>query len=163
MCCSINWKKILSFALTFAFGLLTANIFQKDNSVNTVQDVQGVKKNIYKQQGTGEASCNGISLFSTPKLTKNSRLDQNSLKILSKPRANYTNEARENNLQGTVALRVVFLDSGKIGKVSTINGLPHGLTEQAMAAAMQIKFSPATKKGKPVTATKTVQYSFTIY
>jgi TonB family protein len=85
------------------------------------------------------------------------------LKIISKPRANYTDAARQNQIQGTVTLRVTFLESGHIGSVSPISGLPDGLTEQAMAAAAQIRFEPANKNGEPITVTKSVQYSFTIY
>ncbi len=83
--------------------------------------------------------------------------------ILSKPRANYTDAARQNQVQGTVTLRVTFTASGQIGSISPVNGLPYGLTEQAIAAARSIKFEPAKKNGVPQTVTKQVQYSFTIY
>jgi TonB family protein len=66
-------------------------------------------------------------------------------------------------VQGTVALRVVFTASGQIGSVSPVKGLSDGLTEQAIAAAKEIKFEPAKKNGVPQTVTKQVQYSFTIY
>lgn len=85
------------------------------------------------------------------------------MKIVSKPRANYTDAARQNQVQGTVTLRVTFLPSGQIGSISPVNGLPYGLTEQAIAAARSIKFEPQMVNGSPVTVTKQVQYSFTIY
>lgn len=83
--------------------------------------------------------------------------------ITSKPRANYTDAARQNQVQGTVTLRVTFNANGSIGSISAISGLPNGLTEQAIAAARQIRFEPAMKNGVPVSVTKQVQYSFTIY
>lgn len=83
--------------------------------------------------------------------------------ILAKPRANYTDAARQNQVQGTVTLRVTFLASGAIGSISPISGLPNGLTEQAIAAARQIRFEPAKKGGVPYTVTKQVQYNFTLY
>ncbi len=78
-------------------------------------------------------------------------------RIISKPRALYTDQARQNNVQGTVVLKVTFLASGQIGSISTIKGLPNGLTEKAIAAARSIKF----ETGK--TITRSVEYSFTIY
>ncbi len=78
-------------------------------------------------------------------------------RIISKPRALYTDQARQNNVQGTVVLKVTFLASGQIGSISTIKGLSNGLTEKAIAAARQIKF----ETGK--TITRSVEYSFTIY
>ncbi len=60
-------------------------------------------------------------------------------------------------------LRVTFLADGRIGEVTPVAGLPLGLTANAIAAAKDIKFSPALKNGVPVSVTKMVQYSFTIY
>ncbi len=42
--------------------------------------------------------------------------DEN-LKIISKPNPSYTKEARSRNLEGAVLLRVTFLSNGKIGDV----------------------------------------------
>jgi TonB family protein len=85
------------------------------------------------------------------------------LQIISKPRPAYTDAARENNIQGTIRLRVMFLATGAIGAVQLVQGLPFGLTEQAVAAARQIRFEPKLVNGQPVTVTKIVEYSFTIY
>lgn len=85
------------------------------------------------------------------------------LKIVSKPRANYTDAARQNQVQGTVTLRVTFTASGAIGSISPVSGLPYGLTEQAISAARSIRFEPAKKNGVAQTTVKQVQYSFTIY
>lgn len=85
------------------------------------------------------------------------------VKIIAKPRANYTDQARQNQVQGTVTLRVTFSANGQIADISPVSGLSYGLTEQAIAAARSIKFEPAKKNGVPYTVTKQVQYSFTIY
>lgn len=85
------------------------------------------------------------------------------MKIVSKPRANYTDTARQNQVQGTVTLRVTFLASGQIGSIAPVSGLPYGLTEQAIAAARSIKFEPQMVNGSAISVTKQVQYSFTIY
>lgn len=82
------------------------------------------------------------------------------LRILSKSTAQYTDEARRNGVSGTIKLRVTFLASGAIGDVTPISELPGGLTENAVAAAKNIKFEPATTDGTPVTVTKIIEYSF---
>ncbi|MGI8469440.1 MAG: TonB family protein [Pyrinomonadaceae bacterium] len=84
-------------------------------------------------------------------------------KILSKPRANYTDTARQNQVTGVVRVRVVFLPSGSIGSVTPMNTLPYGLTDQAIAAAKQIRFEPQKSNGVPVPVTKVIEYSFSIY
>lgn len=89
--------------------------------------------------------------------------ESSALKIISKPKATFTNEARQANFTGTVMLRVTFLANGSIGGVSAIKGAPYGLTEQAIAAAHNIRFEPAKVNGVPQTVTKSVEYSFTLY
>lgn len=85
------------------------------------------------------------------------------MKILSKPKPSYTDSARQNQVQGTVILRVTFLASGAIGSISPVKGLPNGLTEQAIAAARSIRFEPAKRGGIGQTVTKQVEYTFSIY
>lgn len=84
-------------------------------------------------------------------------------KIIAKPRADYTDLARQNQVTGTVTVKVTFLSSGQVGSVVPVNGLPYGLTEKAIAAAKAIKFEPAKRDGVPYTITATVQYNFNIY
>lgn len=85
------------------------------------------------------------------------------LKILSKPKGRYTDAARVANIQGTVVLRVTFLASGAIGSISTVKGLPSGLTESAIAAARGIRFEPAKVNGVPQTTVRTLEIGFAIY
>lgn len=85
------------------------------------------------------------------------------LKILSRPRPGYTDTARNNNVQGTVTLRITFLASGQIGSVTPVKGLPHGLTEQAIAAAKRISFEPEKVDGISQTVTRNLDFSFSIY
>ncbi|MDQ3130463.1 MAG: energy transducer TonB [Acidobacteriota bacterium] len=74
-----------------------------------------------------------------------------------------TEAQRELNIsvQGTVTLRVEFLANGQIGKATAVNGLPYGLTENAVEAAKKVKFIPATKEGNPITIFKQLHYFFT--
>jgi len=85
------------------------------------------------------------------------------LRILSKPRAPFTDEARVNGTMGVVTLQIIFLASGKIGLISVVKGLPNGLTQEAIKAAQNIKFEPQTKGGIPYTVLKQIKYYFTLY
>lgn len=115
--------------------------------------------------GNGDGDGDGDNDRDAPKLTKIEKPAGVTvgIKILSKPQARYTDAGRQNNVQGTVTLKVTFTASGTIGSISTVSGLPYGLTEQAIAAARQIKFEPPKRNGVPYTISKTVSYSFTIY
>ena len=84
-------------------------------------------------------------------------------RILSKPSPEYTEAARKNQVTGTVTLQMVFSSSGSVTSIRTISGLPHGLTEKAIAAAQRIKFAPAIKDGRPVSQYIRVEYNFNIY
>ena len=85
------------------------------------------------------------------------------LKIISKPQAKYTDAGRTNNVQGSVRLKVTLLASGAVGSITPVTRLPHGLTEQAIAAARLLRFEPAKVNGVAVSKTITIDYSFTIY
>lgn len=112
--------------------------------------------------GRGSGIGSGSGGTSQPTTSK-SDVKIEPLRIISKPRAKYTDIARENDVEGAVRLRVTFLKIGEIGAVSPVTGLPYGLTEMAIAAAKQIRFTPQKADGNPITVTKLVEYSFSVY
>jgi TonB family protein len=85
------------------------------------------------------------------------------LVVLRKPQAKYTDAARNALTKGRVRLRVTFSENGSIEKIVVLDGLPNGLTENAVRVARLIRFVPQETDNKPVTVTKTVEYSFSIY
>jgi TonB family protein len=85
------------------------------------------------------------------------------LQILSKPRAFYTKLADEKCIEGVVVLKITFYANGQVRNIKVVKGLPYGLTEQAITVAKRIRFEPAMKRGKPISVTKKVSYTFTIY
>lgn len=89
--------------------------------------------------------------------------DSTSLKILAKPRPAYTDAARQSGIQGVIRLMVGFDSDGTVKHILVVKPLSHGLNEQAVRAARQIKFEPATQNGKPVSVVKQIEYSFSIY
>ncbi len=85
------------------------------------------------------------------------------VKLLSQPKPPYTEEARKNQINGTVVLKVTFNANGTIGSITPVRSLGYGLTEQAIAAARNIRFEPAKRGGVPYTIAKPIQYTFTLY
>lgn len=85
------------------------------------------------------------------------------LQITFKPKPRYTDEARQNNITGNVRVKVTFLANGSIGSVSPVSNLGYGLTEQAIAAAKQMRFEPKMVNGRATAVTKVVVFNFTIY
>jgi TonB family protein len=102
----------------------------------------------------GETDYNKI--FSGKDVTSKAR-------VLSKPEPQYTEEARTNQVAGTVVLRAVFTSGGQVTNVRAVSGLPYGLTERAIAAARNIKFVPATKDGRSVSMYIQLEYNFNLY
>lgn len=83
--------------------------------------------------------------------------------IVYKERARYTEEARQNQVQGTVLLRATFSAEGRILDIRVIRGLPDGLTENAIAAAQRIRFQPALQNGLPISVRASLEFNFKIY
>ena len=83
--------------------------------------------------------------------------------ILYREKARYTEEARQNRVQGTVMLTIVFGADGRIRDIRTIHGLPNGLTESAIEAAQKIRFQPAVDNGRPISVRATLEFNFALY
>ncbi len=113
----------------------------------------------YREGGGGAGGGGGgdySRIFSGKEVSSKAR-------VISKPEPQYTEEARKNQVTGTVVLRAVFTSSGQVTNITTRAGLPYGLTERAIAAARQIKFVPATKDGRPVSMYIQLEYNFNLY
>lgn len=62
----------------------------------------------------------------------------------------YTDEARAAALEGVVVLDVTVDEHGRARDFSVVQGLPHGLTQAAIAAVTACRFSPGERNGQPV-------------
>src|SRR5262245_20529512 len=80
--------------------------------------------------------------------------------ILYREKADYTKEARLAGVRGTVILMVVFANEGVLKHILVLQGLSHGLTGQAIAAARKIKFTPAMRDGKPTPVIGALEFYF---
>ena len=82
------------------------------------------------------------------------------LVVISKPQPQYTSEAKQLKVQGDVILRVTFTANGQVVVQGIVQGLGHGLDEEARREAQQIRFRPATRNGQPVDKTTNVIITF---
>jgi TonB family protein len=69
--------------------------------------------------------------------------------VLSEPRPQYTQEARQLRIQGEITLQVRFGVDGKVEVLRVVSGLGHGLDQEAALVAEQIRFNPAVRDGQP--------------
>ena len=106
--------------------------------------------------GGGGGGTDYNKVFSSKDVTSRAR-------VLDKPEPQYTEAARKNQVTGTVVLKAVFSSSGSVTNITTIRGLPDGLTERAIAAAKQIRFVPAQKDGRNVSMWMQLEYNFNLY
>ena len=95
-------------------------------------------------------------VFKTSELTTRAR-------VLYKPEPQYTDDARQKQITGTVVLSVVFSREGNVTNIRAVQTLCCGLTERAIAAAKQIRFLPATRDGHAVGTYMQLQYNFNLY
>lgn len=84
--------------------------------------------------------------------------------VVHEVKPEYTREAMQQQIQGSVFMLVVVLDSGDVGDVQISKSLDaeYGLDQAAITAAKQWKFKPGTRDGKPVAVEVTVQMTFTL-
>lgn len=162
-----NKKEVKEFLNSLKLGEVFSGIEIGKGSPKSLGDLiietPNSQKQVAKDSGSGFGSGSGSGSTTDKKNETISGVKTIPLSLVLKPNPKYTDAARQNNVQGTVVLRVTFLANGGIGGISPVNGLPFGLTEQAIAAAGKLVFLPARRNGVKVSTTKTVQYTFTIY
>jgi TonB family protein len=148
-------KRVLPFALTLVIGLMLGSLFSKAPHVVQTHDGIGV--------GMGSGSGGPTDReFNYDRVLSPRDVDQKA-RILSRPEPRYTDEARENLVQGTVVLRAVFSKDGSVTNIRAVSELQDGLTERAIEAAREIKFSPALKDGRAVSQYIQIEYNFNLY
>lgn len=76
----------------------------------------------------------------------------------------YTKEAMNLGIQGTLEVEAVINTDGTVGEVRVVRSLDkeHGLDEQAIKAVKQWEFKPAVKDGVAVPVLVTIELSFAL-
>jgi periplasmic protein TonB len=83
-------------------------------------------------------------------------------RALNRPRPNYTEEARKNGINGVVRARLLVDKEGAPKTVTVLSFLPDGLTEQAILAIKEMRFTPALRSGEPVAYAVTLEVEFNL-
>jgi len=111
-----------------------------------------------RQGGFGDADVAAPPTVHSPSAEAASKIVQP--EILSKPVPAYTAEARHLRIEGEVLLEVVLQATGDVHVVRVVRGLGHGLDDEAMRAAAQIRFKPASRDGQPADSTVVLHIIF---
>jgi periplasmic protein TonB len=84
--------------------------------------------------------------------------------VVKQVKAEYTREAMQQMIEGTVGLDVVVQADGAVGDVSVTQSLDavYGLDKEAVKAMKQWQFKPGIKDGKPVAVRIAVVMNFTL-
>lgn len=81
-------------------------------------------------------------------------------KVLYKVDPNYTREARDAKIEGTVVVDVEVHPDGKAHNLRVERRLDPGLDQSALDAISAWRFQPATKDGKPIAVRATIEINF---
>jgi TonB family protein len=75
----------------------------------------------------------------------------------------YTAEAKKKKIEGSVTVAIVVDKKGDVVDAKVVNGLGHGLDENAILAVKEWKYKPAEKNGVPVAVKMNVQVDFYLH
>jgi TonB family protein len=126
-----------------------------------VSDTRPVQRAVVQQAGFGSADVpapptSGPHTAQTiaPKIVP--------AEILWKPVPIYTEDARKQKVEGEVLVEAVLEASGKVRVLRVVRGLGHGLDEEAVKEAGQLRFKPALRDGQPSDSTVVLHVVFQI-
>jgi TonB family protein len=80
--------------------------------------------------------------------------------VLYKVDPEYTAEARQAKLWGTVVLQLIVDTNGHARNIRVVRSLGLGLDEKAIEALSQWKFLPGVRNGQPVAVQVTIEMNF---
>jgi TonB family protein len=81
-------------------------------------------------------------------------------RVQSRVEPRYTDAARLARLSGTVVMQVVIKKDGTVDIIRVVQGLAGGLTDSAVDAIKQWKFSPGQKDGQAVDVGLNIEVNF---
>ncbi|MFZ0958846.1 MAG: TonB family protein [Candidatus Sulfotelmatobacter sp.] len=141
-----------------ARGVVVSSGFGNGVAVN---DSRPVQRAVVQQAGFGDADVpapptSGSHAAQTiaPRIVP--------AEILWKPVPIYTEEARKQKVEGEVLVEAVLEASGKVKVLRVVRGLGHGLDEEAVKEAGQLRFKPALRDGQPSDSTVVLHVVFQI-
>ena len=80
--------------------------------------------------------------------------------VMHKVQPRFTEAARKAKLHGTVRVKLVVDSNGIARDMVVVKGIGSGVDENAMEALQQWRFRPATRNGRPVAVTASIDINF---
>jgi len=117
-----------------------------------------------ESQGASETSSvdQGTSGLAKPCSDKNPPPCATPPRLVHRVSAEYSDEARRANYQGTCVVSAVVGTDGRTSHLHMLSSVGMGLDEKAMEAVRKWKFKPAMMDGKPVAVEIAVEVSFSL-
>ncbi len=125
-----------------------------------------MKQTIRKTQAMALASCLSLALsptaYSQQPAEKIYKVSQGVTppRVLAKVDPDYTKDATEAKISGTVLLKLVVGSDGVGRDIQVVRSLDPGLDAKAILAVQQWKFQPGTKDGQAVSVQATIEVNF---
>ena len=123
---------------------------------NAPQPIKGINTGV--PGGTGPLTAKPVGAIAIanrptppaiPQAQVNTGPAKTPVKVLYKPRPEYTEEARSLHLEGTVYVKIHVSSSGSVTVIGVQSGLGHGLDQSAVRAVQGMRFQPAMANGQP--------------
>jgi protein TonB len=134
---------------------------------NGVAAVAGIPHGVPGGTGTGRVAAGPVNLGQNepPPMPKavvaTAAVEVKAPKVISKPKPEYTEEARQMHVEGVVTIHIRVLPNGSVEVIGVTRGLGHGLDESAKRAILATKFEPATDaSGHPIAWDGVVNVAF---
>lgn len=102
---------------------------------------------------------NDVKAYSAPKYAPPGGADTEPV-LMGEEKIPYPDEAKKNEIEGSVRLKVTLDETGHVTNVAVISGPGYGLNEAARDAMRKFRFKPATKGGESVGYTFVYTYTF---
>ncbi len=118
-----------------------------------------VGNTVYGKVDEKAVDPNSVKAYAAPKYAPPGGADTEPT-VVSQPAVTYSAEAKHNDVEGIVQLRVTIDEKGQVIEVKLVKGLGYGLDELAIAALRKFRFTPATVKGEPVRYQLVYNYRF---
>jgi TonB family protein len=113
-------------------------------------------------------TCLPATSFAQDEASPRERRDQGDVRVTKPPvlisavEAEYTREAIESRVEGSVVLQITIDAEGKVTRVEVLQGVGYGLDEAAAAAARTFRFEPAEINGQPAPVVLSFTINFTL-
>lgn len=119
----------------------------------------GVGNTTYGKADTTPTDPSKVQAYRAPKYVPPGGADTQP-EVANEFKPPYPEEAKKNDIEGTVVLKITVDENGAVIDAKVVKGLGFGLDEASVAAIRKFKFKPATKGGEAVGTTLTYNFSW---